>query len=493
VQLNEAGIWRWRPNEGRLDAFFGGKADPQNPWGWVWTRFGQPLVAAGNNGTYFDPLPEMIRGWQEGRRDNIWVKGNSRKTSGPEFVENTHFPAEWHGALVTGGYINNAVWTLKVDDDGAGFRIIDHPSLAPLVQSTHGSFRPVDVKFGPDGALYVCDWYNPIIGHYQASFRHPDRDKQHGRIWRITAKGRPLLKQPQIAGATVKDLVELLKSDNNAVRYQVRLELARRDWKEVARTVSEWWERLDPSDPNTEHALYEALCVFEWLGKVEPVLVGKLCKAKTPDIRAYAAGVLARWHGALPREFDITAALIDLAHDENPRVRLGAIVAAGNIPDPESIVVVLSAATQPRDKFIDTAIGAATAVLRPYWEPYMAKGAPDWKPEWREVIKTLKPAEGHVVSVRGSSTGAAQVVTLRLRSHRPKEFRPKSSPNSPRRYAQRATCNMAAKSTVARNSPASPVTRSATRADRWVHPWMRSAARNLSTSSSAQCSIRNAN
>jgi glucose/arabinose dehydrogenase len=201
VQLNEAGIWRWRPNEGRLDAFFGGKADPQNPWGWVWTRFGQPLVAAGNNGTYFDPLPEMIRGWQEGRRDNIWVKGNSRKTSGPEFVENPHFPDEWQGLLVAGGYINNAVWTLKVEDDSAGFRIIDHPTLPPLVQSTHGSFRPVDVKFGPDGALYLCDWYNPIIGHYQASFRHPDRDKQHGRIWRITAKGRSLLKEPQIVGA----------------------------------------------------------------------------------------------------------------------------------------------------------------------------------------------------------------------------------------------------------------------------------------------------
>ena len=42
---------------------------------------------------------------------------------------------------------------------------------------------------GPDGAIYIADWYNPIIGHYQASFRHPDRDKAHGRIWRVTAKG----------------------------------------------------------------------------------------------------------------------------------------------------------------------------------------------------------------------------------------------------------------------------------------------------------------
>jgi putative heme-binding domain-containing protein len=411
VQLSEAGLWRWRPNENRLDAFFGGKADPQNPWGWVWTRFGQPLVAAGNNGTYFCPLPEMIRGWQEGRRDNIWVKGNSRKTSGPVFVQNPHFPDEWQDVLVAGGYINNAVWSLKVEDDGAGFRIVDHPTLPPLVQSTHGSFRPVDVKFGPDGALYVCDWYNPIIGHYQASFRHPERDKQHGRIWRITAKGRPLLKAPRISGAPVADLVQLLKSDSDAVRYHVRRELAGRDRNEVARTLGDWWERLDPNDPTTEHALFEALCVYEWIGKVEPVLAGKLCKAKNPDLRAYAAGVLARWSDALPREFDVAAALVELAHDENPRVRLAAVVAGGNIPSLASTVVVVSAATKPRDKFIDIALGAAAAVLRPYWEPYVAKGAPDWKPEWRDAIQALKPKDGHVVGTRLSSP-SSNVVTL---------------------------------------------------------------------------------
>src|SRR5262249_38359733 len=131
----------------------------------------------------------MIRGWQNGRRDSIWA-GKGRKTSGPEMIETAQFPPEWQGAMVVGGYINNAVWTLKIEDDGAGYRIVDHPSLPPLITSTSGVFRPVDVKFGPDGALYICDWYNPIIGHYQASFRHPDRDKLHGRIWRVSWNGR---------------------------------------------------------------------------------------------------------------------------------------------------------------------------------------------------------------------------------------------------------------------------------------------------------------
>ena len=50
-------------------------------------------------------------------------------------------------------------------------------------------FRPVDVKLGPDGALYIADFYNRIIGHYEVPLDHPGRDRQRGRIWRIVYTG----------------------------------------------------------------------------------------------------------------------------------------------------------------------------------------------------------------------------------------------------------------------------------------------------------------
>ena len=53
--------------------------------------------------------------------------------------------------------------------------------------SSDSSFRPVDVSMGPDGAMYLADWYNRVIGHYQASYADPQRDKHHGRIWRIAS------------------------------------------------------------------------------------------------------------------------------------------------------------------------------------------------------------------------------------------------------------------------------------------------------------------
>ena len=390
----------------------------------MWTDWGQPLLAAGNNGTYYYPLPEMIRGVQGGRRDNIWPEGRGRKTSGPDIVGTAHFPDDWQGTLIAGGYISNAVWALRVEDDGAGFRLVDreaalegsasalptpagaaprpagiprtdeaNPAAAApprrttqaLVTSTHPSFRPVDVKFGPDGALYICDWYNPIIGHYQSSFRHPDRDKAHGRIWRVTAKGRPLVVPPPIAGADLAQLFENLKSPERYVRYATKLELAGRSGPEVPRGLRDWCDRLDRNDPATEHARYEALGVFEWLNWPNPILLNQALNSKLPGLRAYAVGVLGRWADSVPESPSGPENLVYLAKDKDARVRLAAVVASGNIPKPESVVAMMTAAEEPRDKSIDLALTSAAKVLAPFAEKALAAG----KPEWRESFAKL--------------------------------------------------------------------------------------------------------
>jgi putative heme-binding domain-containing protein len=385
VALDEAGFWRYRPRSGELDAFYGGQADPQNPWGWVWTDWGQPLLAAGNNGTYFYPLPEMIRGIQGGRRDSIW-DGHGRKTSGPEIVGTAHFPDDWQGTLITGGYISNTVLAMRIEDDGAGFKLVDRE---PLIKSTHASFRPVDVKFGPDGSLYICDWYNPIIGHYQSSFRHPDRDKAHGRIWRVTAKGRPLVTPPPIAGAEIHQLFENLKSPERYVRYESKLELAGRPTEEVVKALCVWAARLDPNDPATEHARYEALGVFEWHDWPMEALLAHSLKSKVPGFRAYAAGVFARWVDRVSGKLMGMENLIDLAADPEARVRLAAVVAAGNVPRGESAIVLLTAANQPRDKFIDLALTSAAKALKPSVDEKAGKSIEDWKPGSLAIFNAL--------------------------------------------------------------------------------------------------------
>jgi putative heme-binding domain-containing protein len=392
VPLDAAGFWRFRPLEQRVDAFYGGHAEPQNPWGFAWTHWGQMLMVAGNNGGIYFPLPEMIRGFQGGRREQIWVNARSRKCSGPEIIGSSHLPPEWQGVMLSGGYINNVVWSLKIEEHGAGFQITDLP---PLVVSTHGSFRPVDIKLGPDGAIYLCDWYNPIIGHYQASFRHPDRDKAHGRIWRITYKGRPLVQPPVIAGAPLESLLENLKSSERWVVEQSRRELAARDPKAVAAALATWIAPMmrvpiAESDAATEHALHEALAAYETQEIPAPELLTRLLKAREPGARAFATGVLGRWAGRL--SFDVFPVLAGLARDPDPRVRLEAVVAAGNLPDAQSVPIVLDAPNPDGDKFLELGARTAVAVLQPQVDALLAKGAQDWKPAWRARLAALQLA-----------------------------------------------------------------------------------------------------
>ena len=70
--------------------------------------------------------------------------------------------------------------------------------ISDIVFSKNLSFIPVDLRYGPTGAMYVCDWYNPVKGHAQYSLRDERRDRKSGRIWRIMPKGAKPLNPPKI-------------------------------------------------------------------------------------------------------------------------------------------------------------------------------------------------------------------------------------------------------------------------------------------------------
>ncbi|HKQ38360.1 MAG TPA: PVC-type heme-binding CxxCH protein [Verrucomicrobiae bacterium] len=351
IRMEQAGLWRFWPKRLKLEPFYGTEYEPQNPWGFVFTDWGEPIVMAGNNSSAIYPVPGQVSRRKPEPPSLIWRNGNGRKTSGADIVGTTHFPEEWQGKLIAGGYINNAIWGLSILDDGAGFALED---FKPLITTTNRSFRPVDVKFGPDGALYICDWYNPIIGHYQASFRHPDRDKTHGRIWRVTAKGRALTKPPDLAGT---DLVKYLDSPDRWTR-----QFAKRALAEIPVSA----ERLD-----SELAQKEMLGVQQAREVVAPDLVEKLVHAKNPGARAYAASVIGSWADRLTNALSL---LRPLASDPHPRVRLQAVIASTYVASPNAIEIARIASEQPTDKFLEYALNQAVFALKPYWLPTLKAG-----------------------------------------------------------------------------------------------------------------------
>jgi putative heme-binding domain-containing protein len=359
VRMNQAGLWRFHPRLKKLESFYGSVYEPQNPWGYVFTDWGEPIVIAGNNSSMIYPVPGLTSAHFSLPPHQIWKNGGGRKSSGADIVGTSHFPDDWQGLIITGGYINNAVWVLEIQDDGSGFALVDRN---PLIKSTSRNFRPVDVKFGPDGSLYICDWYNPIIGHYQASFRHPDRDKTHGRIWRVTAKGRALTQAPVLSTASSADLITHLDSTDRWTRHFAKRELSTRDSKEVSNLV-EAWRAAHPHA--NEHMLKELLGVLQSHETVNEQLLLQLGLCTNPGARAYAASAIGRWADRLPNPLD---SLTPLATDPHPRVRLQAIVASSFIPKWQAIDIAARAAQLPTDKFIDYALRQTVFALKPHWQ-----------------------------------------------------------------------------------------------------------------------------
>ncbi len=113
------------------------------------------------------------------------------KHCGLEIISGRHLPDDWQGDCITNDFRGHRVCRF-IHRRWAAF-LREQPEV---IKTNHPAFRPIDVKMGPDGAIYIADWYNPIIQHGEVDFRDPRRDKTHGRIWRVTAKGRPLVTVP---------------------------------------------------------------------------------------------------------------------------------------------------------------------------------------------------------------------------------------------------------------------------------------------------------
>ncbi|MFP6899923.1 MAG: HEAT repeat domain-containing protein, partial [Opitutales bacterium] len=129
--------------------------------------------------------------------------------------------------------------------------------------------------------------------------------------------------------------------------------------------------------------------------------------------RAYAARILGRWGLHLNKVFE----LLELAAaDTHPRVRMEAVLAAGQIPDPRSILVAASVAESPRDRWIDYAFSQAVHHLKPVWLPAFRRGEVDFDDRRRGMLTVLGQANarGLLVEIRklllsGDAKGEAQV------------------------------------------------------------------------------------
>jgi len=177
----------------------------------------------------------------------------------------------------------------KQDEEAEGFLL-----------SGDKNFRPTDAIFGEDGALYVSDWQNVIIGHMQHNVRDPNRDHKHGRIFRVSYTKKPLQKSVKIDDQPIEKLLDNLKHPVDGVRHRTRVELSERDTDQVIPATQKWMAQFDPKSKEDAHYLLEALWVHQQHNRRNGRLLNDLLKSPHPHARMAALTVQHHWYNADP-------------------------------------------------------------------------------------------------------------------------------------------------------------------------------------------------
>ncbi|MBL4884247.1 MAG: HEAT repeat domain-containing protein, partial [Planctomycetaceae bacterium] len=293
-----------------------------NPWGHTFDEWGQNFVAdasPGSNylGTAFSGQVDYPN--KHGRMKQFLTK-QWRPTASCEFVSSRNFPEEAQGDYLLNNCIGfQGTLQYRMSDEGSGFHA---EPVEPLLQSSDRNYRPIDLQFGPDGALYILDWFNPLVGHMQHSVRDPNRDTKHGRIWRVRYKNKPLVTPVIVDKQTIPELLDLLNTYEQRVRYRVRLELRNRDTAKVIAATNSWLKKLDPASSDFARLQLEALWVHQQQDVIDENLLKTVLSSKEPRARAAATRVLCYWRDRVEKPLELLEQQIN---DENPRVRLEAI------------------------------------------------------------------------------------------------------------------------------------------------------------------------
>ena len=281
-----------------------------NSHGTSFDNWGNQFATDGTGGRAFHVRPSG-----NGFKMTELLKKEVRPVTASEVVSSTHFPESMQGDFLICNVIGflgikhyhlvrnpqtGAVWGEPAGDE-LTVKSVDAKGVATeeksrgLLMSSDKNFRPSDAIFGADGALYISDWHNVIIGHMQHNMRDPNRDHAHGRIYRMTATGRPLQAPVAIAGAPIPSLLENLKHPTDGVRHRTHIELSGRDSKEVIAATVEWMKQFDPNKKEDAHSLLEALWIHQQHNVRNVDLLEQVLKSPEPNARFAAATVKHFW------------------------------------------------------------------------------------------------------------------------------------------------------------------------------------------------------
>lgn len=329
-----------------------------NPHGDVFDRWGYQFANDGTSGT--GGHVSIGKGQRPGNRQ--WFKKEWRPVAATGILSSSHFPNDYQNDFLicnTIGFLG--VLRYDVQYNGAE---ITATRTTDLIQSSDPNFRPSDIEVGGDGAVYVADWHNTLIGHMQHNMRDPNRDHSHGRIYRVSAKGRRPLPPVKMKGKPIAEVLSNFFSQENSVRYRARLELSGRESNAVAQELARFTAGLNPTNASRkrdeDQALLECLWVYEEHRIPNLDLLRKTFAAAEPRVRAAAIRTLGHWADRIDQWEPL---LTMAAADESALVRAEAAKAAVEFEGLTAAEVIFTVATAETDPELQDVLSYARSEI----------------------------------------------------------------------------------------------------------------------------------
>ncbi len=236
ITMQSGNTYRMKADGNHLEYFTHGQV---NPFGLCF----DPLGNLYSSDCHSRPIYQLLRGAYYpsfGKPDDglgfgpemCFHEHGSTGIAGIVYYAADHFPKPYHDRIFIGNPVTSRINQDTIAWTGSTPKAVEQPDF---LVSDDPWFRPVDLKLGPDGALYVADFYNKIIGHYEVPLTHPGRDRERGRIWRIVYRGKDGKGTlPDADAFTKRTNLENLGSLNPTVRTFATNQLARRSTTDAA-------------------------------------------------------------------------------------------------------------------------------------------------------------------------------------------------------------------------------------------------------------------
>ncbi len=232
LDLHSGNVFRFRPDGSAVELYSAGQV---NPFGLCWDRYGNLYSAD----CHSNPITQLIRGAHYpsfgkphdglGHAPNMCEHSHgSTGICGIIYIDGGIWGREWDDHMFLGNCVTSKVNHDRITFTGSTPKATEQPDF---ITSGDPWFRPVDLQLGPDNALYIADFYNKIIGHYEVPLDHPGRDKERGRIWRVVKKETAKLNS-NFAAMNPEALAAELGNSNLTRRHLALREVKQRGTKE---------------------------------------------------------------------------------------------------------------------------------------------------------------------------------------------------------------------------------------------------------------------